>query len=131
MGFYDAVVGLFHVLVDGDAADAVCHDMSARGVLEMLKMSADVGIDMTVFKHAVARFVEGTVLEHQIVGIAQELFANEVTIHQAYILRVPGQVFTVEYGVVDVDVLAFPERVFCNDVRISQFHVPAILKHVF
>ena len=62
MGLYDAVVGLFYVLVDGDAADAVCHDMSARGVLDILNMSADVGIDMTVFKHTVARLVEGTVL---------------------------------------------------------------------
>ena len=101
------------MLVDGDAADTVGDDMSRCRILDVLNMSADIGLDSGILKHTVAHGVDGAVLEHQTIGIAEQLLSGEVTIHQTDILRVPSQILPIERGVIDGDVFALPERVFC------------------
>ena len=81
-----AVVRLAHILVNGHAADAVCRDMSARWVLDVLNVAADVCFHRCVFKHTVALLVEGAVLQYQIVYIAEQLLACQMTVHQSDVL---------------------------------------------
>jgi len=127
---YDAVGRLAYELVDGHAANAVGCDVSGERVLDVGDVSSYVGNDVAVFKHSVAVLVEGAVLQHQVVGIAQQLFSSEVAVDEVHVFRVPCQVLSVEYGVADGDVLALPEGVFCHDVGIVYLHVLAVLEHV-
>ena len=128
---YHAVVRLTHILVDGDGAYRVGNDVSAGGILDILDMSADVGLHVRIFKDTVAVGSEGTVLDHQVVGIAEELLACQLAVHQPYVLRVPSQILAVEVGVADSDILALPEGVFRHDVGIDEFHVLTVLEHIF
>ena len=79
-------------------------------------MPSDIGLDSRILEHTVAGFVDGAVLEHEVLGIAEQLLASQVTIHQSDVLRVPRQILAIEHRVVDGDVLALPERVLCQDV---------------
>ena len=97
----------------------------------MLDVSADVGLYRAVFEHAVAGPVEGAVLEHQVLRIAQQLFARQVAVHQSNVLRVPRQILTVQLGVVDGYVLTLPERVLGQDTGMVDLHVLTVLEHVF
>ena len=51
--------------------------------------------------------------------------------HEFYILRMPCQIFAIEAGIVDDNILALPERVLCEDVGMVDFHMPAILEYIF
>ena len=86
---YYAVVRLPDVLVDGDGADAVSHDMPAGRIFDVLDMPADVGLDGGVFEHTVAGRVEGAVLQLQMMGVAEQLFACEVAVDEPHMLGVP------------------------------------------
>ncbi len=125
-----AVVGLADVLVDGDAADAIGDDVTAGGILDVFDVSADVGIHGGVLKHTVALGIEGAVFENQTIYIAEQLLASEMTAHEAHVLRVPSQIFTVEDGVVDGDVLALPEGILGDDASVVYLHVLAVLEHI-
>ena len=104
-----AVGGLPDILVDGDGADAVGDDMPASGILDVLYVPANVGVHVAILKDAVARLVEGAVLQHHVVGVAEQLLAREVAVHQPHVPGVPGQVLAVEDAVTDGHVLALPE----------------------
>ena len=104
--------------------------MSARGILDVLDVPLDVGLDGGVFKHTVAHAVDGAVLQHQVVGIAQQLLAGQMTVDQPHVLRVPRQVFAVQLGVVDGHVLTLPERVLGEYLGVVNLYVLAILEHV-
>ena len=61
--------------------------MTRRGVLDVGDGTADVGLQGAVLEGTVARRVEGTVLQHQVVGIAQRLFTGDVAIDQAQVFE--------------------------------------------
>ena len=105
--------------------------MARRRVLDVGDMSADVGLHVAVFEDAVAQRVEGAALEHEVVGIAEQLLAREVAVDEAHVLGVPGQILAVELGVDDGDVLALPEGVLRDDVGIAQRDVLAVLEDIF
>ena len=105
--------------------------MSRSRVLDVLDMPTDISLDGGIFEHTVAHLVDGAVLQHEVLRIAEQLLACQVAVHQPDVLRVPGQVLSVEHGVVDGDVLTLPERVLCQDLRVVNFHVLAILEHIF
>ena len=105
--------------------------MSARGILDVLDMSADIGFYVRILEDTVAEGVEGAVLQHKVVGIAQQLLAQEVAVDESHVFRVPGQVLAVKVRVADSDILTFPERVLGDDVRIGQLHVLAVLEDIF
>ena len=93
---YDAVGRLAYVFVDGHRADAVCNDEARRGVLYVFDVSLYVGMYGGIFESAVACGVERAVLKHQVLGIAQRLFACYVAVYEPQILRVPSQILAVE-----------------------------------
>ena len=74
------------MFVNGDATDAVGDNMPGCRILDMLDMSVDVGLDGGILKHPVAHGVDGTVFEHQLVGITEQLLSGEVTVHQTDVL---------------------------------------------
>ena len=129
--FDEAVGRRLDIVVDGDGADAVCHDVSGRGVLDVGDGSTDVGLQGAVLEGAVARGVEGAVLQYQVVGVAQGLFAGDVAVDEAEVLRVPAEVFAVQFGVVDGDVLHFPEGVFGGYLGVVYLDVLHVLEDVF
>ena len=104
--------------------------MAAGGVLDVLDVSTDVGLDGAVLEDSVAHAVEGAVLEHEVVDIAEKLLAGEVATHESHVLGMPGEVFAIELGVVDGDVLALPEGVLGEDLGIVHLDVLAILEDV-
>ena len=118
------------MLVDGHRADAVGRDVAARRVLDVLDVTADVGLDGGILEHAVAGLVERAVLQHQAVGVAQQLLAGQVAVHQPYVLRVPGQILAVKLGVVDGHVLALPERVLGQYLGVVNLYVLAVLEDI-
>ena len=120
---YNTVCRLTNVLVDGDRAYRVGIDVSARWVLDVLDVSTDIGLNVGVFENTVAGSIEGAVLEYQLVGIAQQLYASQMAVHQSDVLRVPSQVLTINQRVVDSHVLALPERVFGDDMGIVQTRI--------
>ena len=84
------------VCIDGDGTDAVGYDVTAGGVLDVFDMSTYVGMNSRVLEDTVASLVEGTILQHEVVGIAQQLFTRQVAVDQTDILRVPGEIFAIE-----------------------------------
>ena len=78
-----AVGRLLYVLVDYHFAYAVSHDAARCGVLYALDVSADVRLEGGVFEGSVAFGVEGAVLKHQILGVAQRLLARDVAVDEA------------------------------------------------
>lgn len=128
---YRAVCRLFDVFVQGDGADGVGYDASAGWVLDILYMSADVGIHIGVFKYTVTGSIEGTVLQNQMLGVAKKLFACQMAVYKPYIGAVPCKVLAIEQGIVNGHVLALPEGILSHDLGIVDFHVLAVLEHVF
>ena len=80
---------LLYVLVDYHFAYAVCHDAARCGVLYALDVSANVRLEGGVFEGAVAFGVEGAVLKHQVLGVAQRLLARDVAVDQSQSARMP------------------------------------------
>ena len=104
--------------------------MSGRRILDVLNMPADICLHSGVLEHTVASRIDGTVLQHEVVCVAEQLLTRQVTIHEPHVLRVPGQILTVEQGVIDRHVLALPEGVLRHDLSMVYLHVLAVLKHV-
>ena len=78
---YHAVVRLPDVFVDGDTTDGIGDNVSGSRVLDVLDMSADVSFDGRILEHTVAHLVDGAVLQHEVLRIAEQLLAGEVTVH--------------------------------------------------
>ena len=78
------------VLVDGDTTDGIGDNVSGCGVLDVLDMSANVGLDSRILEHTVAHLVDGAVLQYEVLRIAEQLLTGQVTIHQSHVLRMPG-----------------------------------------
>lgn len=78
-----AVGRLLNVLVDYYFAYAVCHDFARCRVLYALDVSADVCLEGGIFEGAVAFGVEGAILKHEVLGIAQRLLARDVAVDEA------------------------------------------------
>ena len=93
-------------------------------------MATDVRLDGRVLEDTVARLVEGAVFEHEVVGIAQQLFARQVTVHQAYIPRVPAEVFAIEVGIINCDILALPEGVLGENLSMVHLDILAVLEDI-
>ncbi len=104
--------------------------MPARRILDVFNMAANVCLYRRVFEHAVAGLVEGAVLEHEVLRIAQQLLASQMTVYETYVLRVPCQILAIEYGVVDGHILALPERVLRQYLSVVYLHILAVLEHV-
>ena len=85
--------------------------MSARRVLDVLDMALDIGLNSRILKHTIAHRVDGAVLNHQVLCLAEQLLACQMAVHETYVLRVPGQILTIEHRVIDGHILALPERV--------------------
>lgn len=94
---HPAIRGLPHMLINSDAPDAVGDDVAGGWVLDVFDMAADVCLDGGIFEYAVAGGIEGAVLEHEAIDIAKQLLAGEVAVHQPHVLRVPGQIFAVDF----------------------------------
>ena len=91
----DTIVGLPDVLVNSNRPDGVCLDMPAGRILDVLNVSADVGLDGCVLKNTVAGLVEAAVLEDEVLGVAQQLLANQVAVDQPDVLGVPAKILSV------------------------------------
>ena len=128
--FDGAIGGCLDVFVQRDGADAVRHDASRCGILNVSDGAAYVGVERGVFESPVARGVEGAVFQHQIVRVAQGLFARDVAIDQTQIPGVPAQVFSVQFRVVDGHVLHFPKGVLGGYLGVVYLYVLHVLEYV-
>ena len=104
-----AVGRLLNVLVDYYFAYAVCHDFARCRVLYALDVSAYVRLESGIFEGSVAFGVEGAVLKHQILGVAQRLLARDVAVDQSQSARMPTEKLAVELRVVHGYVVNLPE----------------------
>lgn len=84
-GLNGAVGWLPDVPVDGDGADGAGDDVPAGGILDVFYVPANIGVHVAVLENTVASLVEGAVLQYQVVGIAEQLLAREVTVHQPHV----------------------------------------------
>ena len=74
------------MLVNGDSANTVGNNMSTGRVLDILDMSANVGLNNRILKDAITCLVERAILEYKVLRIAEELFTSKVAIDQSYVL---------------------------------------------
>lgn len=101
----------FGVLVIGHGTDVVGNDTSGDRVLDVGYRALYPGIDVcAVLEDPVAGSVEGAVLQNDVIGITEQLLTTEMTADEAHVLRVPCQILTVEFRVVDGDVVALQKE---------------------
>lgn len=94
---HPAIRGLSHMLINSDAPDTVGNDVAGGWVLDVFDVAADVGLNGGILEHAVAGGIEAAVLQHQAVGVAEQLLSGQAAVHQTHVLGVPGQIFAVDY----------------------------------
>ena len=97
------------MLVNGDSANTIGNDMSTSGILDILDMSANVGLNNRIFKDAVTCLVECAILEYKVLRIAEKLFTSQVAIDQSFVLCVPCKLFAIKVRIVNRHVFALPE----------------------
>ena len=83
---------------------------AARGVEDAVHGARDIGIDGRILKRE-GGIDEFTVLQRQVVDIAEALQALDRAVDERQMLRVPPEVLPGDIGVVHRDVFAVPERV--------------------
>ena len=112
-------------------ADAVRHDAAGHRILYVGDASADVGMDGAVLKGTVTVLAEGAVLQDKIMGIAERLLAGDVAVDQTQIPRMPAEILSIQFRVVDRDILNLPEGVLRGDLEVAQLGVLHILEYIF
>lgn len=82
--------------IHDDLVDVVRLDLPADRVLDAHDVGIDLGIDvLTVFKSQVG-VQEPTILQREVLGVAESLITLNRTVDQRNVVRVPGQVFPVQ-----------------------------------
>jgi hypothetical protein len=66
----DAVVGFSDILIECDRTDGVGNDMATGGIFDMFDVSTDVSLDSGILEDTITSFVEGTVLQDEVISIA-------------------------------------------------------------
>ena len=57
----------------------------------------------------------GAILQYEVVGIAERLLTGYMAIHQPEIVRMPAEIFAVEFRIVDCHILHLPEEMCIRD----------------
>ena len=60
--------------------------MSARRILDVLDVSADVGLNGGILEYPVAQTVERAVLQYEVLGVTEQLLTGQMAVHQPYVL---------------------------------------------
>ena len=96
-----AVGGSLDILVENNLPIALGSDTTRSRILHSAYCAFDGRLHRTILESPVAVGTESTVLQHKVVGIAERLLAGNVAIHQPKVMRMPTQVFTIEFGIVN------------------------------
>lgn len=121
----------FCELIIGHGAYLVGDNLSADRILDVRNGTLHRNIEIAaILKHTVTRRINRAVFKRKVVGIAEQLLPAEMATHKLNVLRMPGNVLTIDLRIIDRHVLALPERVFRSDAGIVHLHILAILEDV-
>ena len=121
---YFTIPWKFNVLVKYNLADGIGLDEAAAGVLHGVDVALDGGLDAAVLEGQVGFGLEGAVLQHQVLAVAQGLRSANVAVHQPEVPGIPAQELALDTGIVNGYVLTFPEGVLGVQVGVADNHVP-------
>ena len=94
-------------------------------------MTADGSLDGTLLESEVGILRKSAILKDEIFAITEGLCAGDMTADEAKIFRVPAEVFSFKFGVVNGAVLAVPKRIFGIKDSVVDFDVASVLEGVF
>ena len=126
-----AVGGSLDILIEDNLPITLGSDTTCPRILHAAYRTFDGGLHRAVLESPVAVGAERAIFQYKVVGIAERLLAGDVTVHQPKIMRMPAQVFAVEFGIVDCHIFHLPEGVFRSDPGIAQLYIFHILENVF
>lgn len=105
-------------------------NVAACGILDTGECAFHCRLHGAVLEEQVGVLAECTVLEHEAVDVAQQLFARQAAAHEAEVLPVPAEIFPVDFRIVYCHVFRFPERILRIDYSIAYLDVSGILEAV-
>ena len=80
------------ILVKDNLSVALGGDTTCSRILYSAYRTFDGGLHRTVLESPVTVGAERASLQHEVVGIAERLFAGNVTVHQPEIVRMPASI---------------------------------------
>ena len=102
-----------------------------KGIDDGWKGTEDGGADGRFLEGAVSIRREGTILEDEVVAIAERLRAGDAAADKAEVMRVPAEVFAADVGIANNAVPTLPECIFGIEYGVMQFDILRILESVF
>ena len=93
-------------------------------------MSAYVSLHGRILERAVTFGVERAVLEHEVLGVAERLFARYMAVDESQSARVPSEELSVQFRVVHRHVVHLPERVLRVYLRVANLYIARVLEDV-
>ena len=128
--FHDdfAVCWCFDVIINDDFSNTVDGDGACSWIFYADDVSFYIALHTAIFEREVSILSESAVFEHEVFAIAERLCASDVAAHEAQIARVPCEVFSIDFTVIDCAVVRFPKCVFCVENRIAYNYVFRVLE---